>query len=105
MKTSARIVFSALLCASILLNIFDIALHIAITQPEILRIAGNVLIIIASSIALSKQYPRRVLTVGLASYLVLNGTFIALNGIGNAGIVFIALSTVFVLTPLLVYKK
>lgn len=105
MKTTTRILFSALLCTSILLNIFDIALHIVINQPEILRITGNVLIIIASSIALSRQYPKQTLVIGLMCYLVSNGIFIALNGIGSAGVAFIVLSAVLVLTSLLLYKK
>lgn len=86
-------IFRILLYTSILLNILDIVLHVVTNQPEILRISGNTLIILASGIALKRRRPNLLLGTGLASYLILNGIFIALNGIGTAGIAFTALTT------------
>ncbi|MFY9228038.1 MAG: hypothetical protein WAO28_01785 [Candidatus Microsaccharimonas sp.] len=97
-------IFRIVLCISILLNIFDIVLHIAINQPEILRITGNVLIIAASGVALQRQRSNLVLIIGLVAYLILNGVFIALNGIGTAGMAFVTLTTVFTVLSLFLRK-
>lgn len=93
-----------LLFISIVLNIFDIVLHVAINQPEILRITGNILVILGASIAMQRQHPNLVLISALASYLILNGVFIALNGIGGVGLAFISLTTVLILSSLLLHK-
>jgi hypothetical protein len=97
-------IFRVLLLLSILLNIFDIVLHIAINQPELLRIAGNILIILVSGIALLRQRSNLALVVGLIFYLTLNTVFIALSGIGSAGMVFISLTTLLILVSLFLHK-
>lgn len=96
--------FRVLLYASILLNVFDIVLHIAINQPEMLRIAGNILIILGSGIALLGHRPKLVLVIGLIAYLILNCAFIALDGIGSAGMVFIILTAALTLLSLVKTK-
>ena len=97
-------IFRIVLCISILLNIFDIVLHVATNQPEVLRITSNILIITASGVALQRQRSKLVLIIGLSSYLILNGIFIALNGIGTAGMAFIALTTAFTILSLFLRK-
>jgi len=103
-KTMTSKIFTILLYICILLNIFDIVLHIAINQPEILRITGNILIIIGAGIALIRQHSNLVLIIGLMFYLILNGVFVALHGIGSAGIVFISLTTLLILLSLFLRK-
>lgn len=73
----------------IALNLTDVMLHVATNQVELLRIAGNVAIIAASVFILVKPQSDRILAAGLTAYLVLNGIFVALNSIGNAGAFFI----------------
>jgi hypothetical protein len=96
--------FRMLLYISILLNIFDIVLHIAVNQPEILRITGNIFIILGSGLALLGYRPKLVLTIGLIGYLILNGVFVVLNGIGSAGMVFVGLTTVLTFLSLFLHK-
>jgi hypothetical protein len=100
MKTTTLKIYVALLYLTIALNVLDIVLHIATNQAELLRVAGNVLIIAGSGIVLLKRRSNFVLIIGLISYLVLNGIFIALNGIGSAGTMFISLTTIFTLVSL-----
>ncbi len=80
--------------ALILVNIIDIIVHVAINQPEALRISGNIVLIIAAIVHLAK--PKYWLGLLLATILnlILNFIFIYENGIGTAGIIFISLSTI-----------
>lgn len=84
----------ALLYVLIALNLTDAALHVATNQVELLRIAGNAAIVAASIMALIRPRSDRILAAGLTTYLVLNGIFVALNSIGNAGAVFIITTTI-----------
>lgn len=102
MRTPSKM-FIMLLCLSIVLNMFDVVLHIALNQAEPLRITGNVLIIISSCVALL-GHANLILVGGLIFYLILNGIFIGLDGIGSAGIVFISLTTILTLTSLWLQK-
>jgi hypothetical protein len=97
MKTGTSGMLKILLITSILLNIFDIVLHVAIGQPEALRIIGNTLIIMGSAIALLRWHPKSMLVIGLTSYLVLNFVFIAFNSIGTVGVAFISLTSLLTL--------
>jgi hypothetical protein len=86
----------ALTVAIALLNIGDIALHVAIDQVEPLRIAGNVIVIVAAlgMLALGAlRIPVVPILAGLLS-LVLNLIFIVTSGIGGLGAVLIALTTI-----------
>jgi hypothetical protein len=103
MKTTTLKIAAVLLCISVALNVLDVMLHIATNQAELLRIAGNVFIITGSGTALLRRQ-NLALIVGLVSYLVINGIFISLNGIGSAGIVFISLTTILTVISLLLRK-
>lgn len=81
-------------CLLITLNLIDAALHIATDQVELLRISGNVAMIAVATVVLVKPQHDRIFAAGLTAYLVLNGVFVALNDIGNAGAVFIITTTV-----------
>lgn len=88
----------------ILLNLFDIVLHVAIGQPETLRITANALIVASSGCALLAYRTRLMLIIGLTFYLILNCIFIVLNGIGSAGVVFISITTALALAALILYR-
>lgn len=97
---------TSLLWATIALNIIDMVLHIAINQPEILRITGNIIVIATSVLCLFRQQNLApLLGVSLLLYLILNGVFILLNGIGTAGLAFIAITTLLGVLSLLSDKK
>jgi hypothetical protein len=83
-----------LLCLLVALNLLDAGLHVATNQVEVLRITGNMCMIVASVIVLARPRLDHILAAGLTVYLVLNGIFVALNNIGNAGAVFIIVTTV-----------
>jgi hypothetical protein len=85
---------TALICFSVVLNIFDIALHLATNQAEVLRISGNIFVIVGSGITLYRRSLKSALIPGLVFYLILNGIFIAFNGIGRMGVVFIFLTII-----------
>lgn len=104
MKIVTPKLLRVLLYSSILLNVFDIVLHVVINQPEVLRIVGNILIIVGSGIALLKQRSSLALIVGLVFYLIANGVFIALSGIGGAGMAFISLTTLLTLVSVYLQK-
>ncbi len=78
-----------------LVNVGDIALHVAIDQVEPLRVTGNVVVILAALGMLAVAALRRPATpiVAAAVSLALNVAFIALFGIGIVGAVLIALTT------------
>lgn len=79
-----------------LVNIGDIVLHVAIDQVEPLRIAGNVVVIVAALGMLAihtLRTPVVPIVAGLAS-LALNLVFIVTSGIGGLGAVLIALTTI-----------
>lgn len=74
-------------------NVGDIVLHVAIDQVEPLRIAGNIVVLLAAIGMLAISALRRPIVpvvAGLVS-LVLNLVFIVTSGIGGLGAVLIAL--------------
>jgi hypothetical protein len=79
-----------------LVNVGDIALHVAIDQVEPLRIAGNVIVIVAMLGMLASHALRTpwVPAVAGAASLALNLVFIVTSGIGGLGAVLIALTTI-----------
>jgi hypothetical protein len=86
----------ALTVAIALVNVGDIVLHVAIDQVEPLRIAGNIVVIVAALGMLAVgalRIPVVPILAGLLS-LVLNLIFIVTSGIGGLGAVLIALTTI-----------
>ena len=83
-----------------LVNLGDIALHVAIDQVEPLRVAGNIVVIVAALGVLAVAALRRpVIPVGAAVVnLGLNLVFIVIFGIGGLGAVLIALTTILLAT-------
>ncbi len=80
----------------LLLNVFDVVVHVVTDQVEPLRIAGNVIVIVSALGVLVIPRVRRAwvpIAPGLWS-LVLNIIHITQSSIGTAGIVFIAATTV-----------
>lgn len=92
-RTRLTLVLAGLLVA---LNVFDIVVHVATDQVEPLRIAGNVVVLVASLALLFVASARRAWVPAVAGgvSLALNAVFIALNGIGVAGAVLVAVTTV-----------
>lgn len=86
----------AVIYALFFVNIFDILLHIAINQPELLRIISNLIIIFASILIIlkTKLNHKYIVSLGLISYLALNIIFVVNNGIGNLGIILILTTTI-----------
>lgn len=84
----------------VLVNIGDVVLHVAIDQVEPLRIAGNVVVILAGLGMLVVGALRRpvVPLVAAGLNLVLNLAFIVTSGIGGLGAVLIALTTILLAT-------
>lgn len=82
--------------ALLLVNVFDVLLHIAINQPELLRIVGNIIIVAASILIIlkTKLNHRYLSLAGLVFYLALNIIFIINNGIGNLGVILILTTTI-----------
>lgn len=74
----------------IILNILDLILHIAIGQPEMLRITSNVFIITSGILLTTHRRYTSLFAVSLSLYIALNTLFIVLQGIGTAGALFIA---------------
>lgn len=90
-------VFSRVLTIVVaLVNVGDIVLHVAIDQAEPLRIAGNIVVIVAALGMLAAGALRRP-SVAIAAAVVnltLNLVFIVSSGIGGLGAVLIALTTI-----------
>ena len=90
-------VFSRILIVAVgVVNIGDIVLHVAIDQVEPLRIAGNIVVLLAAIGMLAISALRRPIVpvvAGLVS-LALNLVFIVTSGIGGLGAVLIALTTI-----------
>ena len=80
----------------LLLNVIDVVVHVVTDQVEPLRIAGNIIVIVSALGVLLIPRVRRAwvaIAAGLWS-LVLNLIHLSQSGIGTAGIVFIAGTTV-----------
>jgi collagenase-like PrtC family protease len=83
-----------------LVNVGDIALHVAIDQVEPLRVAGNIVVIVAAIGLLAVAALRRPAVPIAASVVnvILNLVFIVMFGIGGLGAVLIALTTILLAT-------
>ena len=76
-------------------NIFDAALHIAVDMAEPLRIAGNIIGIIAAVIALvgyAKAISPRILGLAAIAIVALNTAHSAQHGFGPSMLVFVGAS-------------
>lgn len=80
-------------------NVADIALHVAIDDVEPLRVAGNVIVIVATVALLLWDRSRRPAVPVIAALLslALNVVFIATEGIGPLGAVLVAATTLILL--------
>jgi len=79
---------TALTLAIALVQIFDIVIHAATDQLEPLRVASNMIILIWLAVSLSGQFnTKSMLAAGgaLGGYVILNGLFLALEGVTNPG--------------------
>ncbi len=97
----------ALVIVVALVNVGDAGLHVAIDQVEPLRIAGNVVVLVAS-VALLTIPPTRIPLVPLlagAVSLALNVVFIATSGIGPLGAVLVGLTTVLLVATALSLRQ
>ena len=93
-ETSLR---KATLAGLILLNVFDIVLHIAIDRAEPIRITGNTLIILAAAYSIfstSLSNGGWAVAAGLVGYVGLNAWFVLQLGIGPVGVGLIGLTSV-----------
>lgn len=90
-----------------LLNLGDIALHVAIDDVEPLRVTGNIVVIVAAFVLLLWPRARRLITpiIAAAVNLVLNNVFIALEGIGPLGVVLIAVTTLLLVALALTLRR
>ncbi len=81
---------SMLIYLTLFVNVFDIAFHVMIGQPESLRIIGNTFIIISAVLLLVHTSYRMLFAASLVLYIILNTMFILLDGIGMLGALLIA---------------
>lgn len=81
---------SMLIYLILFVNVFDIAFHVMIGQPESLRIIGNTFIIISSVLLLVHTSYRMLFVASLVLYIILNTLFVLLEGIGTLGTLLIA---------------
>ena len=90
-----------------LLNLGDIALHVAIDDVEPLRVTGNIVVIVAAFVLLLWPRARRLITpiIAAAVNLVLNNVFTALEGIGPLGVVLIAVTTLLLVALALTLRR
>lgn len=87
-----------ILKAVLVINIFDILLHVIINQPELLRIIGNLIVILCALVVIRKYKVNSQITLFTSAILnlLLNIFFIVNNGIGVLGVIFIATTTILV---------
>ena len=81
-----------LIYLTLFVNVFDIAFHVMIGQPESLRIIGNTFIIISSVLLLVHASYRMLFVASLVLYIILNTLFVLLEGIGLLGALLVALT-------------
>jgi len=92
--------FPKLMYLILLVNVFDIVIHVVSGQPEALRITSNIFVIVSGILLAIQPRYQLLFAVSLSLYIILNTVFIVLNGIGGLGVVLIAttlLSGVFIL--------
>ncbi len=71
----------------IFIQLFDIAIHVATNQVEPIRISSNIIIMAWLSIIVSGQFSKWFWQMALSAvgvYCVLNGIFLALEGVVNS---------------------
>ena len=72
--------------AIILIQLFDIIIHVSTDQVEPIRITSNIIIIVwimTALIGLLKERFRAISIAAIGTYFVLNAIFLAQNGITN----------------------
>lgn len=70
----------------VLIQILDILIHAATDQLEFLRVTSNVVILVWPAIVLSGKFNAKFLQAAISSiglYLILNGIFLAREGLTN----------------------
>jgi len=93
---------TALIYLTLLVNIFDIVLHVAIGQPEAIRIIGNTFIIISGALLLISTSYRMLFVTSLVLYIILNTLHVLIDGIGLLEAVLIATT---VLTGIIIVRR
>jgi hypothetical protein len=98
-----------------LLQLFDIIIHAATNQMEILRVSSNVIVLLWLAAVASGRFNARFLPIAAGSigiYLVLNIVFLALEGLTNVEqggelrvMLFLLMFLTITLSTLLVYIK
>ena len=78
---------------TLLVNTFDIFIHVIIGQPEALRIAGNIFVIVSSILVLRQPRYHLLFAASLCLYILFNAIFVVLSGIGTLGVLLIAATT------------
>ncbi len=69
-----------------LIQLFDIFIHAVTDQLEILRVTSNIIVLVWLAIAAAGKFNEKFLQIAMRSvsaYLILNITFLALEGIRN----------------------
>ena len=69
-----------------LLQLFDIFIHAVTDQLEILRVTSNIIVLVWLTIAAAGKFSGKFLQISMGSvsaYLILNITFLALEGVRN----------------------
>ncbi len=85
-QTRSPLLFKTLVIAIALVQLFDIVIHVATDQLEPLRVASNLIILLWLAVALSGRFNMKsMLAAGgaLGGYVILNGLFLALEGVTN----------------------
>ncbi len=82
-QTSA---FKALGAGIILIQLFDLLIHAATNQLEILRVSSNIILLLWLAVTALGRYNTKFLSLAVGSiggYLALNFIFLALEGVTN----------------------
>jgi len=93
---------TTLIYLTLLVNLLDIVLHVAIGQPEALRIISNTFIIISGALILVNTIYRMLFVTSLVLYIILNTLHVLLEGAGLLGAVLIATT---VLTGVIIIRR
>ncbi len=78
--------FKALGAGIVLIQFFDLFIHAATNQLEILRVSSNIILLLWLAVTASGRYNTKFLSLAVGSiggYLVLNFIFLALEGVTN----------------------
>ena len=82
-----------LIYAVLFVNVFDIAIHVVADEIEILRVIGNVAVLIGGALLVTNLRHRLIFAGSIAIHLVLNVASVIQYGIGALGVVLIAATT------------